>query len=105
MRYASLPPGDKDGKSDLVSIMNHRFELFGGSGIPPVHEDDVPFLQREILLEDVLPGSLVMPLKGDEDLSQGRGLKVHRDGSLQNKFFPEYVDDDRHGQKESSSKF
>jgi hypothetical protein len=97
MRFAFLPPCYKDRKGELIPIVDVCFEILERSNIPSIHKNDAAFLQGEILLEDALPGPLVMSLKSDEYLSQGRGVKVQRDGSLQNKFCPEYVRDDRHG--------
>jgi hypothetical protein len=77
--------------------VNFCFELLEGSDISAVQENDPAFLQGEIFLEETFPWTLVMGLKSDEHIPQGRGLQVQSDRSLQSKFSPEYVGDDRHG--------
>jgi hypothetical protein len=105
MRLALLPPGYKDRKGELIPIVDFCFEILKRRGIPPVDEDDASFLQGKILLEKMSPWALVVCLECDEHIPQGGGFKVQRDGSLQNKFSSEYVCDDGHDQKESSSEF
>jgi hypothetical protein len=98
----SLASRYEDGKSDLIAVMNSSFELFKGSDIPPVHENDATFLQGEIFLEDALPWPLVVCLKGDEHIAQGRGFKVQSDRSLQNEFGSEDINSESHGSKRIS---
>jgi len=66
-----LAAGYENREGDLIAVMDARIKLFKRSDIPPVHENDATFLQGKIILDNAFPWSLMILLKGEQQVSQG----------------------------------